>query len=157
MKMHIAKSMMSVYIATFAFLAADAMAKDTVYRWVDDNGVVHFGDNPGSGDSTEVVDIPRHRVTATPEAEKTSAIPPIEEPSYAQKQRDERRKSREEAAEIQQAVDAGCAQRRQIVAQMEPSTRVMVEDEDGNIIRMDDNDRLEMLAEAKSYIAKKCN
>ena len=154
--MHIAKSLLTVYIATFALMAADAMAKDTVYRWVDDQGVVHFGDKPATGAATEVVDILEYQVTAAPEPEKTSAINALEEPSYAQQKRDERRKSREEAAEIQQAVDAGCEQRRQIVAQMEPSTRVMAEDKDGNIIRMDDDDRMEMLDEAKAYIAQKC-
>ena len=154
--MRIAKSLMAIYIATFALMATDATAKDSVYSWVDDQGVVHFGDRPGNAAATVVVEIPKHTVPAAAEPAKTSGIPPIEEPSYAQQQRDKRRKSREEAAEIQQAVDAGCAQRRQIVAQMEPSTRVMTEDRDGNVIRMDDNDRLEMLAEAKTYIAKKC-
>jgi hypothetical protein len=154
--MRIAKSLMTIYLATFALMATDAMAKDSVYRWVDDQGVVHFGDKPSRTTETEVVDIPEQQVTAAPAPTKTTTIPPVKEPSYAQQQRDERRKSREEAAEIQQAVDAGCAQRRQIVAQLEPSTRVMTEDKDGNIIRMDDDERLEMLDEAKAYIAKKC-
>ncbi len=154
--MRIAKFLMTVFIAAFALMAMDAMAKDTVYRWVDDQGVVHFGDKTTGASDTEIVEIPTHKVSAAPEPVETSAIQPIEEPSYAQQQRDRRKKSREEAAAVQQAVDAGCEQRRQIVAQMEPSTRVMTQDEDGNVIRMDDNDRLEMLAEAKAYIAKKC-
>lgn len=154
--MRIAKILSIVFVVTFALLAMDAMAKETVYRWVDEQGVVHFGNRPTGVAATEIVEIPTHKVSAASEPEKTSAIQPIEEPSYAQQQRDKRKQSREDAALLQQAVAAGCEQRRQIVTRLEPSTRVMTEDEDGNIIRMDDNDRMEMLTEAKGYIAKKC-
>lgn len=154
--MRIAKILVIVFIVTFALMAKDAMAKDTVYRWVDEQGVVHFGDKPTGAAATEIVVIPTHQDVAAPEPEKASPIQFTEEPSYAQQQRDQRKESREEAAVLREAIEAGCKQRREIVAQLEPSTRVMTQDEDGTIIRMDDNVRLETLAEAKGYIAKKC-
>ena len=42
--MHISKVFMTVLFATLVLLAADALAKDEVYRWVDENGRVQFGD-----------------------------------------------------------------------------------------------------------------
>ena len=54
-------------------------------------------------------------------------------------------------------IAAGCEQRYQLVSQLEPSTRVIVEYEDGTVGRLDDNERLEMLNEAKAYIAEKCD
>ena len=49
-----------------------------------------------------------------------------------------------------------CAQRRTLVSQLEPSSRVMVKMEDGTVTRLDDNIRLETLNEAKTYIANNC-
>lgn len=158
--MRYATSLMAILSAALIFLAADVIAKDVVYRWVDENGVVHFGELPDGQANAEPVDI--HK--SPPISQSTSAAASIQasqqpetEPSYAQKKRDERARKRKEASLRQQDIDAGCQQRHQIVARMEPSTRVMVQDEDGNIRRLDDNERLESLAEAKAYIADKCD
>lgn len=151
---------MAILSATVILLATDAIAKDVVYRWVDENGVVHFGELPDDQANAEAVEI-----HASPPSSSQSASPPVliqssqqqeSEPTYAQQRRDERAKNRKEAAMRQQDIDAGCQQRRQIVANLEPSTRVMVQGEDGEVRRLDDNERLESLDEAKAYIAEKC-
>jgi len=153
----------SAFLVTFLFalpvlLATDAVAKGEVYRWVDASGVVHFGDQPDSQANSEVVTIKNDPGNSAP---AYSAPPPTtsgeQELSAAQQKRAERAEKRQEAAEKQQAVAAGCAQRRQLVADLEPSPRVIVEYEDGTVGRLDDNERLEMLAEANAYIAKNCD
>jgi hypothetical protein len=135
--------------------ASNAVAKNEVYRWVDENGVVHFGDRPDGQTNAEQVDIQK-----SPSSSLSSSSPVStntdQQPSYADQLRDERAEKRRAAAGQQQAIAAGCVQRRQLVAQLEPSTRVMVEHEDGTVTRMDDNERLETLGEAKAYIAEKC-
>ena len=50
-----------------------------------------------------------------------------------------------------------CEQARVAVAKLEPMPRVMVTQADGSTIRMDDNDRLEKLGEAKKFIADNCD
>ena len=151
---------MAVMTAALLLLATDAMAKDDVYRWVDEKGVVHFGDRPPKQADAEQINIhPSAGVTAPAYASATPASTDEQqdpEPSYAQQKRDERAKLRQEAAEQKQITDAACEQRRTLVAQMEPSTRVIVEYEDGTIGRLDDNERLETLNEAKAYIAENC-
>lgn len=155
-----ASILVTVIIAAFVLTAWDAIAEDSVYRWVDDKGVVHFGNQPGDAANAEKIDIdPGEVKSASPasDVERDSIYAPPSETSAAQQQRDERAKNRQEAAVLRDAIDAGCKQRRQIVAQLEPSTRVMVSGEDGEVYRMDDNERLKTLAEAKAYIAEKCN
>jgi hypothetical protein len=152
--------LVTVLIAAFVLTAPDAIAKDSVYRWVDDKGVVHFGDRPAGVANAEKIDIDPGEVKSTPavsDVERDAIYAQPSETSVAQQQRDARAKSRKEAAVLKDAIDAGCQQRREIVAQLEPSTRVMVRGEDGEVYRLDDNERLKALAEAKAYIAEKCN
>jgi hypothetical protein len=147
-----------VFAVSFALMAMDAAAGDEVYRWVDKDGVVHFSDQPPSDAVAEPLVIPQpdsgDAALTTPAGDSENTEP---QPSYAQQQRDERAARREETRERQRVIGEACAQRRQLVSQLEPSTRVMVQLEDGSVVRMDDNERLETLAEAKTYIAENCN
>lgn len=155
--MRIAIIFMAVCISVLVLSAADAAAGNEIYRWVDENGVVHFGDRPDGQTSVEKIDIPESQINSTQPTSTVATADASQQPSRAQQQRDERAEKRKEAAEKEQAIAAGCEQRRQLVAQLEPSTRVMVRLEDGTVTRMDDNKRLETLGEAKAYIADNCD
>ena len=116
------------------------------------NGVVHFGNRPPEKEDAESVTIPQsagvsaHSSEQVPSSSDSTDEP---QPSVAQQLRDERA---ENVAEQKKAkrYGRGCEQRRTLVSQLEPSTRVMVKLEDGTVTRMDDNVRLETLNEAKS-------
>ncbi len=159
--MRIATIIMIVVMGTLMPLPMDAVAKDKVYRWVDDNGVVHFGDRPDQQTNAELVNI--HKSPAASSEPPSPSMPTDADqqqepqPSYAQQRRDERTKKRKENAETQQAIAAQCEKGHQLVAKLEPVTKVMLEQEDGTVIRMDDNDRLDKLNEAKAYIAANCD
>jgi len=159
--MRMAIILVAVLIGALGLSATNALAKDEVYRWVDEDGVVHFGDLPDEHSNAETIDIRNSQglgaQTQSGAAQQDTGQQQEPEPSYAQQLRDERAEYRREAAEKQRDIDAGCEQRRQIVANLEPSTRVIIRLEDGTVTRMDDNKRLETLAEAKDYIAEKCN
>lgn len=145
--------------AAILLAATDATAKDEVYRWVDDKGVVHFGDQPPQKTDAESIDLRESDSTGVkPSVDPAAPADAIykAEPSYAQQRREARAEQRKEAAETQSVKDAACRQRREIVAQLEPSTRVMVKGEDGEVYRLDDNERLKALDEAKAYIAENC-
>jgi len=158
----------SVIAALLLCSVTAASAQDKVYRWVDKNGVVHFEDMASRNTHAEVINI-KHGTTTVAEpaatAEPASTKPEATDsaetvepaPSYAQQRRDERAQKRKEKAELQSAVKAGCEQRYSLVAQLEPSPKVLIKNEDGSITRMDDDARLKALSEAKAYIAKKCN
>jgi len=152
--------LLTIFTTAFTFSANSAIAKDKVYRWVDENGVVHFENQAPSQTEAEQISIPSdHRSdnqTASESPYEDSAQEPESQVSYAQQQRDERARERKEAAEKEQLTAATCEQSRKVIAQLEPATRVLVEQDDGTIIRMDDNDRLERLREEKNNIAENC-
>ncbi len=158
--MWIVKSLMAVFVATFALAVTDAIAKDAVYRWVDDNGVVHFSDQRAASADAEKVDIKPSRTTKTQSAsgsESASIYQKLPEPSRAQKQRDEFAARRKKDAEQKAKIDAACVQRRQIINRLEPRTMVLVKDDSGKVRRLDDGERLKVLGEAKSFIAENCS
>ena len=57
----------------------------------------------------------------------------------------------------EEEITALCDQHRRVVAQLQPMPRVIVEQEDGTVTRMDDNDRLEKLRESKTFLAENCD
>lgn len=145
----------SILSALLLLAATDAPAKDEVYRWVDDDGVIHFDQQPG--DDKETVNIDTQGGIGVGQTTPQVTPAPEPEPSYAQQRRDTRAERRQEAAEQHAAAEKACAQARQRVEMLEPSPRVMVKNEDGSISRLDDEKRLEILAEARAYIEKNCD
>lgn len=160
--MRITKIFTAILTGTFLFFAAEAMSDDKVYRWVDENGVVHFGDQAQGRKDAEIVNIKEdssgvNLSSSSHQPADAGEQADPQQPSYAQKLRDERAKSRQEWEEKKRMTAEACEQRRKLVSQLEPSTRVIVEYEDGTVTRLDDNVRLKDLDEAKAYIAENCN
>jgi len=154
-------TLMAVLVTTFTLSATAAHAADEIYRWVDENGVPHFADLPPAQFESEKVEIHKDTTVLFPQTsdqDETSASDQQGmQPSFAQQQREERSAKRREAAQKKQELAAECEQNRRRVAALEPFPRVIIEREDGSITRMDDNDRLKMLDEAKSFVASNCD
>jgi hypothetical protein len=55
--MRIATIFMAISISALVLFATDAAAQNEIYRWVDENGVVHFGDRPAAHSDAEQVSI----------------------------------------------------------------------------------------------------
>ena len=149
------------FLLIFAFATGLSFADDEVYRWVDEDGVVHYGDRPPKDDTAEIINIKADQSSGLQDSqaatENDDLLTEPEEPSYAQQLRDKRAAGRKERAEEQKIIDEACKQRRLFVTEFEPSTRVIIETDEGEIVRMDDNERLGLLNEAKSFIAANCD
>jgi len=153
------KSLTTVLLVALVLVATDSVANEAVYRWVDDRGIVHFSDLPGQSAEATKVEVDAGSPANSPSAGDSasdSAFASPAGPSKAQQQREERENRQQDTAKKKAAIAANCKQRRNIVAKLEPFTRVMVRGEDGEVYRMDDKDRLESLSEAKTYIAENC-
>ncbi len=156
--MRISTFFLAVVTATLAISTTQTVAEEQIYRWVDKDGVVHFEPRPDGHADAEVVELrgaPDYDSQSSPEPSSPYATDP--QPSYAQNRREERIQKRDEAAKKQKEMDVLCKNNRDRVATLEPATRVMYQQEDGTVIRMDDNDRLEKLGESKAFLAKNCD
>lgn len=155
------KTSWPVLLAVLATMAPLQLAGEEVYRWVDADGVVHFGDKTSANPDAERVEIQPGGdagLGAAPAVESMETDSSYNsQASRAQQQRDERAARRELAAERQRQAASACTEARQRVAKLEPSPRVLEEQADGSVKRMDDDRRLELLAEAKAYIADNCD
>ena len=144
--------------------ATDAVAATVIYRWVDDNGVVHFGNQPPidvqatvvgeSSSAPSRVSAPATAASGEPATEQADGEPEL---SYAEQRRQERDKRRNEYSEEQRRLRGECEIMRRQRDWVEPSTQVLVEGDDGNPRRLSDEERLELLAEAKAFIAENCD
>ena len=151
--MRFATFFMIVFIGIFTVWAPQSAAQDEIYRWVDDKGVVHFGDRPSQQADVEKISIPESQ--PQPSAIQEEAQNP--QPNLAQQLREERAEARREREANAEVTAKNCEKARELVSRLEPMTRVMVTHEDGTVTRMDDNDRLEKLGEAKTFIAGNCD
>lgn len=150
--------LLTMLLASLTLSTTIVLAEETIYRWVDKDGVVHFSNRPEGHENAEIIDIKSERGTG-PEADPEPSSPYDTNPeaSYAKEQHEERVRARKLAAEKQREMDVLCKNNRERVATLEPVTRVLYEQEDGSVIRMDDNDRLEKIAESKAFIAENCD
>ncbi|NND43753.1 MAG: DUF4124 domain-containing protein [Xanthomonadales bacterium] len=154
-----------IFMLMLALAGAATQASAQVYRWVDKDGVVHYGDRAPDGVEATLVTVNPNTVPvpAPPEPAQASAetVPQSEEAeeeplSYAEQRRRERAERRSEFREAEQERQATCTAARNRVAYLEPTPRVLVEDEDGSTRRLDDEERLRLLEEAKAYLAENC-
>lgn len=145
------------------------MAGDAVFRWVDKDGFVHYGDRAPDGvDATRIdvrpntVELVRATKPGTPEGitestpESTAAEGEKITLSRAEQSRQARAESRQKNAEEARKIAANCTVMRQQKASVEPSPRVMVADGNGGTRRLDDTEREDLLNEANRYLAENC-
>lgn len=158
--MRITTILVVVFLVTMSTWVADTLAGDEVYRWVDEDGVVHFGEEAVAPPGAEQVEVTPHTdntLDASLPTDSAETTPPYNtESSRAQQQRDERAARQKLYAEQQQQAAAECEKARQRVARLEPTPDILEKLPDGSVTRMDDNRRLTLLAEAKAYIAENC-
>ncbi len=144
---------LSLFLAGFACGAA--AQGQQMYKWTDENGVVHFSETPPPDQKAEQTSVP-------PGAEKMGQAPvegatSMEVGSAAQQKREELARKRDQAEAESALRDANCAAKRAEVARLEPHRRVFYTDENGETVRMDDEARVAQVAAAKQYLQENCN
>ena len=162
--------MIAVLVLTGALAAIpQVMAAGAVYRWVDKDGSVHYGDRIPDGVEGSLINVrPNTAQLVSPEknkvpesaagtaAEAAAREGEAPELSIAEQRRQDRAENRRKNAEEARKIAAKCEIMRVQKARVEPSPRVLVYDENGEVRRLDDNERVDMLNEANAYLAKNC-
>lgn len=158
-----------VLLYALVALSCQTAAAAEVYTWTDADGVVHFSDAPpesGKSSTLQVDEIYRpgsadayskpEDAPTDPAADGSAAVTPEPAQSAAQQRREqilrERAERQQEAAEAERL----CALHRQRLEQMEPARRVFYSDEQGETVRMDDDQRMALIDESKQYLASNC-
>lgn len=144
-------------------LLASPATDAQVYRWTDENGVTHFSQTPPpEGQEAEVRDV----LESDPEPGSGNAPAGIDfdggadgggqELSAADLRRQELAQAREEKRAQRAELRALCETSRSRLAQIEPSRRVFYINEEGQTVRMDDEERVSEVEELREFIDDNC-
>jgi len=130
-------------------LCGNVMAAQ-VYKWVDAQGVTHFGAQPPQGQQVETVN------TVTAPAKSTTMPAPVVEDETEVDQQSIDRKVKRQVAEQEAERKRYCETMRTNLAQLQNNPRVRVE-EKGETRRITEEERQAKIAETRGKIAEYCN
>lgn len=147
-------------LAGFLLAIHSSQAPAEIYRWTDDQGLVHFGDRP-----------PQDRETR----EIPAAVPPPGDDVRNARQRldrwlerhqrreqlrveDRERARRENAAALQreQRLDAECSRAQRELETLQGQRRVFYTDPDGEPVFIEDDERTRLIADIEAFIQARC-
>ncbi|ESQ97208.1 MULTISPECIES: DUF4124 domain-containing protein [Stutzerimonas stutzeri subgroup] len=130
-------------------LCGNVMAAQ-VYKWVDAQGVTHFGAQPPQGQQVETVN------TVTAPAKSTTMPAPVVEDETEVDQQSIDRKVKRQVAEQEAERKRYCETMRTNLAQLQNNPRVRVE-EKGETRRITEEERQARIAATRDKIAENCN
>lgn len=147
------------FITAFAVLALGTMTPvlaETIYKWVDETGTVHYGERPPEGVDAELVTVR----SARPE----TAEDPYAETRTAQAEQKEANAERmvEESAAFEQRqqeqarIEAACAAQKARLEQLIPRSKVLLQNADGTSRMLGDDERLKMIDDAQKFVDENC-
>lgn len=151
-------------ILFFAVLTSALGQSQSLYTWTDEKGVVHYTDTPP--DNPKAVEIPAteaYRPGSTGAYPQADAAVSEDEknPAAVESYADDQRKQLAEAQKENKAKQAErariCKQARDQLETIEPSRRVFFTNDQGQTERLDDEQRVTMVAQAKALIAENCD
>ncbi|KJH79977.1 DUF4124 domain-containing protein [Pseudomonas sp. KSR10] len=133
-------------------LSSSVMAGQ-VYKWVDAQGVTHFGAQPPQGQSAETL----NTATPPPRPAAAEAAAPVEsEPAGESEQRKIDRQVKQQVAEQEAERQRYCTTLRTNLAQLQNNPRVRVE-EKGEVRRLNEEERQARISETRQKITETCN
>lgn len=140
-------------IGLLTLFLSSALSAAQVYKWVDDNGNVHFGSEPPINVEAEKFSTktarPQPSLTPTQEAPTAKAKQP---PSQAEIDEKVRRQVAKEQAQLQQE----CTLLRENLAQLKNNPRLLAEI-DGETVRLTEEQRQERIRETEEQIKEFCD
>jgi hypothetical protein len=128
-----------------------------MYKWTDENGVVHFSDTPPPGEEVGAQDLPPGQTPGAQSGSYAADSQADQQPSVAQQRREEIARKSEEAAREARQRESQCAAMQDRLAAIEPHRRVFYTNEAGETVRMDDEERVAEVARVKRFIEDNCN
>jgi hypothetical protein len=140
-----------------------ALGAAEVYTWTDENGVVHYSQTPRPQGGEQVLEVEEAYKPGSVPAQPPAVAGGEEtgEPAEAtltaaqarRQQLEEKRAANRERQELNQEL---CGLHRQRLEQLEPARRVFYTDESGETVRMDDDQRIALVEESRSFVEENC-
>ncbi|CAD5106931.1 DUF4124 domain-containing protein [Zestomonas carbonaria] len=130
-------------------LSASAMASQ-VYKWVDEKGVTHFGAQPPEGQAATQIN------TTVPQIRSVAPTLPPADASADDQQKALDEKIKKEVASQELERKKYCENTRNNLAQLRNNPRVRVTDDNGEVRRIDEEERQQRIRETEKAIQENC-
>lgn len=146
--------MRSILLACSVLLSLDLARAADVYKWVDAQGVTHFGAQPPQGVAATRIDL----TTARPAEQQPlgeQPLPKLDSESPADEQQAIDAKVRQQVAQREARRRQYCLEVRTNLAELQNNPRVRVE-ENGQLRRLGEDERQLRIEQAQKAIAEHC-
>lgn len=159
---HSRRILSGLCIILAGFISFSAAATE-IYTWTDENGVVHFSGTKPMSTQTETIEIENRRGGVSYSEPVAAADMPAEsadetpELTAAQQKRQDITQARTSQKEQQAAIAELCDMHRKQLDEMEPARRVYYTNTEGQRVRMDDDERVALIAESNKYVSENCH
>ncbi|WP_223787036.1 DUF4124 domain-containing protein [Marinicella meishanensis] len=150
------------FALTILLLFTSLAWAEKIYKWVDENGQIHYSAQKPPNQAAETVKIrkgPKLPPPAEPAPEAADQVPSVEEQLAAQDAQD----AADEAAAREQLAEADrinrrkqCDLARQNLAALNATVRVTRKNAEGEIVRMTDDERVNAMKTAQQAIRRYC-
>lgn len=155
---------MRIAVAIMISTLALAARADGIYKWVDENGVVHFGSQPPQKENVEVVKKPKSErykqwqsEQAALRAEQAAEEPTSTEKAVAAKPEAEQEPQNEALTKAQQAVRAQrCRMAQTDLQELTTHSRVREVGPDGKMRVLPEEERQARIQQARETISQNC-
>jgi hypothetical protein len=146
-----------VVFAAFAFTMGGSAMANEIYKWVDDQGNVHYGDRPAANDKVEVVALTYRRTDSASVQDRIAAQGEAEAAREEKRAAlaEEKQAAAEKAAE-DEARQKRCDTYRARLEKFVQSRRLYREDANGERAYLDENQTIEARQRVEKQIAENC-
>ncbi|WP_444929617.1 DUF4124 domain-containing protein [Microbulbifer sp. SSSA002] len=157
---------MRILLALLIAVTTTAAHADGIYKWVDEDGVVHFGEQPPGNTSVDVIQKPKSErykkweaeqeaITAHSTKAHISPVAPQAERSSAEEQQRQQQEAKAKAEAAAKRAEL-CSAYQKNLKSLTTHARVREKDKEGNYRRLGEDERQERIAKAREQIKKNC-
>jgi len=146
----------TIFMGSLLLALAPTVMAAQVYKWVDAQGITHFGAQPPEGTEAATVNTnaaqPKTSNFPPPAAAKPTLPPSVDEKQKAADEKVRQQVAQEEAERLKQ-----CDKLRSDVAQLKNNPRIRVDDGNGDLRRITEEERQDRIAASEKSIRENCN
>ncbi|AWF79882.1 DUF4124 domain-containing protein [Microbulbifer sp. A4B17] len=155
---------MRILLSLLIAVTATTVHASGIYKWVDEDGVVHFGEQPPGNAQVDVIKKPKSERYKKWEAEQEalSSQKPVEQPKPApakqpEKQPDLHQQEQQKTAQLEAALRARrCESARKSLNSLNAHSRISEVDQNGNHRRLSEDERQQRISTAQQRILNNC-
>lgn len=145
---------LALLLSALALYSASGIVAAETYKWTDDEGNVHYSQQPPPGDlEAKTIDTPN----AGSEAGKSEMQRRLEAFQQREEKREEAEKERQRQQKKAEIYRKNCQTAKDRLAELQQSSRVRAFDEDGNMRRLSVEEHQQRVDNVKKDVEEYCN